>query len=31
VAAALEISESAVKALVHRARTALVTQLGDAT
>ena len=29
VAAALEISESAVKALVHRARTALVTQLGD--
>jgi RNA polymerase sigma-70 factor (ECF subfamily) len=30
VAAALEISESAVKALVHRARTALVAQLPDA-
>ena len=30
VAAALEISEAAVKALVHRARAALVAQLGDA-
>jgi RNA polymerase sigma-70 factor (ECF subfamily) len=29
VAATLEISEAAVKALVHRARTALVAQLGD--
>ena len=30
VAATLEISESAVKALVHRARTALIESLGDA-
>jgi len=29
VAAALEISECAVKALVHRARAALLTQIGD--
>jgi len=29
VAAALEISESAVKALVHRARTALAERIGD--
>ncbi|HEY8155230.1 MAG TPA: sigma-70 family RNA polymerase sigma factor [Myxococcota bacterium] len=30
VAEALEISESAVKALVHRARTALAVRIGDA-